>query len=1618
MAAQPPKLDERTLLQLVRQLLGEADQAFTATSPVPRWRYAGQFTEEQVRALLAQPLDDAGLMLAFIYARLLELALQRLNQAPEKNLLAFLDTMGVRLLPPSPARAPLTFALTAGSPPTFIPKGTQAGTQPSGQQVAVIFETEDDFTVIPAQLTAGFTMDPKWDRYTDQTPALGGQSAAGFTPLVGVKRMPHALYLGDGALLDFTRSTTVEARFNWAGGPPPQEIERFFQRLAYQYRTQGVVKTIAPTLVAASGGNQVRVQFSIAETIDAETIQGVGLPQGVASRWLRATLTTPFPDESVAQSLQLSSSRLRVSADDLLPDLAFNNAAPLDVTKDFFPFGETPKVGDAIYVGSREAFAKPGANVTLRAEIKSTPLPKFVWEYWDGDSWTALPLSSVEDQTNRFTQNGRISLLAPAPVPQGGPTGGVAAWSNLSLRVRVADGRYRNAPVVTQFKLVNETTLKAAASANGNTIQMDYPKFAAQGQVLLVEDEHVVVSGIVADNELRVTPAFRKAHAAGKSVTIKATVPITKLSQNAVAGATSFIVNGTGTISPADVLIIDDSGNPEFITVISVSPATDNTGAVIPGFSRVVVANSSPLRFSHNKDVSVARVTGFNFFGLADDDWQDFATTFHPFGANPSQGDVFSFYLFGGFFFSLLATTAATPGPTVAAPTAVVTGIGLNSTIGLTAGPIIGPPKGKIGVITNPFISGSIFIDPQLRFTSPQFRVNLDVKVDRLLPPVELRWEYLGANGWRHFDPTADGTNRFREEGARDIVLPPVAPVLAEVNGQPNYWVRARIVSGNYGLPVDFEPVDPAAPEKGFRVRAGTGNVNAPVLTKLTLGYNAERAPTVLTRNGFLHHNRTGQTFAPFVSVKQLAPPIHADVEPSFYLGFDAAFPEQPVSLYVAVEPRAFAGSVIKEMRAAAAASSALPPLRWEYFNGALWKELAVFDGTNNLTESGAVEFLTPADIATLAKFDLTPRYWIRARSPENDPFDTQQLTGVFLNTVSAAQGITVRSETLGSGGGEPNQTLRFARAPVLSGQQLLVREINPPSDKERAAIEAEEGEDAIEERRNAVTGETEIWVRWREVANFLRSDPYSRHYTLDHSAGLVTFGDGKRGMPPPRGTNNVAAAYRTGGGAAGNAPKAAIAQVKSPLPGVASVTNPVAADGGADAETLPMAQERGPQTLKHRSRAVACSDLEWLARQAAGTRVARAKCLPNVNRDLRFEPGWVTLLVVPQGVEGKLSPGSELIREVEDFLAERAFVGLARQTPARINVIGPGYIQVTVEAVVAPQDIDKAEQVKQRVRAALDAFLHPLTGGPDGAGWVFGRDVYESEVYRVIENTPGVSHVKTLRLIPSIAQRRFIFTSAPPAPAELPEGSVVMTTDRRKAALLAEPAPAGVAVGRVAIKGFKEGDRITKAQDLMAPALRPSESDPREIEVQPFNSDAAGFPSGSVVITFDGAQRTRLVEPIPRNVNVVSRIVVEDEDFVARLRPGDRLTVLYPFPITVVSVALGSVQIGGVQTPAQTLNIEPYEAEVAFPSGSVLATLDNRVRAPLAAGFEGGGAVTSIQTRDFSPGDALTLARRDGAAAPIEVVISSVQPAPEIVFLDDNFLVYPGKHNITMAPK
>ena len=57
------------------------------------------------------------------------------------------------------------------------------------------------------------------------------------------------------------------------------------------------------------------------------------------------------------------------------------------------------------------------------------------------------------------------------------------------------------------------------------------------------------------------------------------------------------------------------------------------------------------------------------------------------------------------------------------------------------------------------------------------------------------------------------------------------------------------------------------------------------------------------------------------------------------------------------------------------------------------------------------------------------------------------------------------------------------------------------------------------------------------------------------------------------------------------------------------------------------------------------------------------------------------------------------------------------------------------------------ATDVQAAVLERLALFLHPLTGGPLGSGWEFGRRPYRSDLYALVENTPGVDHVRSLRV-------------------------------------------------------------------------------------------------------------------------------------------------------------------------------------------------------------------------------------------------------------------------------
>ena len=108
------------------------------------------------------------------------------------------------------------------------------------------------------------------------------------------------------------------------------------------------------------------------------------------------------------------------------------------------------------------------------------------------------------------------------------------------------------------------------------------------------------------------------------------------------------------------------------------------------------------------------------------------------------------------------------------------------------------------------------------------------------------------------------------------MVLRSASVILGIVNGKDDLWIRVRIHAGDYGKPAEYVEVEPDDPSKGFKLREGTGNLAPPLVTRLTLSYQADGVPErLVTQNGFL---LTDQTIAKPGRIQALCRGPHIDI--------------------------------------------------------------------------------------------------------------------------------------------------------------------------------------------------------------------------------------------------------------------------------------------------------------------------------------------------------------------------------------------------------------------------------------------------------------------------------------------------------------------------------------------------------------------------------------------------------------------------------------------------------------------------------------------------------------------------------------------------------------------
>jgi hypothetical protein len=341
---------------------------------------------------------------------------------------------------------------------------------------------------------------------------------------------------------------------------------------------------------------------------------------------------------------------------------------------------------------------------------------------------------------------------------------------------------------------------------------------------------------------------------------------------------------------------------------------------------------------------------------------------------------------------------------------------------------------------------------------------------------------------------------------------------------------------------------------------------------------------------------------------------------------------------------------------------------------------------------------------------------WLRLRCPEEPDLP---LGYCGVNGVEAIGQATRRDLMVGIGNGRPDQTV-----------DLPDRDIDPDS------IELEVEEEGA-------------WVGWQRVEVLFGRRGDERIFLLDAQAGQVRFGDGQHGRRPPEGRRIRVAAYRHGGGTAGNLPPGSLNAVEGG--GRLVVRQEMPTTGGRDAESVAEAERRIPEFLTHRNRAVTRGDFATLALSNPLRPVARAEVieglLPGASlASLRREvPGVVSLFVLPPG-EPELGrtprPSCGLLNDVFAYLDARILVG------TELYVLSPELLPIAVGVQVRVRDPATEQTTLAAVRQALVEYLWVLApGGAEGAGWPLGRSVRGNELATRVARVDGVKEVGELIL-------------------------------------------------------------------------------------------------------------------------------------------------------------------------------------------------------------------------------------------------------------------------------
>lgn len=549
---------------------------------------------------------------------------------------------------------------------------------------------------------------------------------------------------------------------------------------------------------------------------------------------------------------------------------------------------------------------------------------------------------------------------------------------------------------------------------------------------------------------------------------------------------------------------------------------------------------------------------------------------------------------------------------------------------------------------------------------------------------------------------------------------------------------------------------------------------------------------------------------------------------PALLLGFADPLPTHALSLWLGVQCGDDPDERALMQQEVAAAAQACAPLRpravcngattgpqplprcacqgdcpstiWEICDGGAWHPVQADDATEGLLLDGLVRLRASVG-GSKAQVGAVPEqlHWLRCRAAGGAPDMPPAIDCIAVNAAVVEQRVPVSSTLkLAAGASLPmpplsvgdrarltfqfnadDEVTRVQRTTVRAVPKVRVLDVTPNS-LELTLARAGNGLGtpnlSLQLPAAAVSdGEITVWSdedAWMAQPDLTAALPRDRVLVLDPQKGVLSFGDGERGLAP-RAETTLLACYDVTAAAGGNLPANGTAASTAAgantttwtcadFPTLA-VTQCEAASGGTDAEDLPHAAARAAAILWAHERLVELAgtattldllgrdvitalpapprattllDFERLALSVPGTRVERVRAWSGIDPATPGleAPGTVAVVVLNSLPPDRPEPTQCLLDRIERYLRRRKTLG------TRVVVSGPDYVEVTVTAMLAPLPGSDPAALTARALTALSTFVQPLN-------WPFGRHVFRSEILALLHDVSGVDAVTSLEL-------------------------------------------------------------------------------------------------------------------------------------------------------------------------------------------------------------------------------------------------------------------------------